>query len=169
MSRLAAALRSLVYATGFVLAWGWLALQLEPLTADSPLPPWSRVPGAALMIAGGALVLACVGWFVVAGRGTPAPFDAPRAFVPGGPYRWTRNPMYVGGLTLLAGFGLWNRSLSMTAFALPAFAAFHLFVIAYEEPTLKSRFGAPYVAYLARVNRWIPKPPAREPSGRRAE
>lgn len=165
MSRLFAALRSLIYATGFVLGWGWLALQMRPLTADSPLPPWSRLPGGVIMIAGGALVAMCVGWFVVAGRGTPAPFDAPRSFVPGGPYRWVRNPMYVGALAVLAGFGLWNRSLAMAAFALAAFAAFHVFVIAYEEPTLKRRFGAPYVAYLARVNRWIPKRPGREPDG----
>jgi protein-S-isoprenylcysteine O-methyltransferase Ste14 len=159
MSRVGAALRSLLYMTGFVLIWGWLALQLRPLGAGSPLPAPSRVIGVALMIAGAALTVTCIGWFVVAGRGTPAPFDAPRAFVPGGPYRWVRNPMYIGGLAVLAGFGLWNLSLAMTAFTVPAFAAAHLFVIAYEEPTLRARFGEAYDTYQARVRRWVPKPP----------
>ena len=159
MARLGAALRSLVYMAGFILLWGWLALQIRPLGAEHRLPPLTRIPGAVLMAAGGALVLACIGWFVAAGRGTPAPFDAPRGLVPGGPYRWVRNPMYIGGICVLAGFGLWNRSLAMAAFAIPAFAAAHLFVIAYEEPTLRARFGAAYAEYVVRVNRWIPKPP----------
>jgi len=106
-------------------------------------------------------VLSCVGWFVVAGRGTPAPFDPPRSFVPGGPYRWVRNPMYLGALLVLIGFGLWHASLSMVLLALPALALAHLFVVLYEEPTLRRRFGMPYVAYLALVNRWVPKPPRR--------
>jgi protein-S-isoprenylcysteine O-methyltransferase Ste14 len=161
MTRLGAALRSLVYMAGFVWLWGWLALQLRPLGAASPLPPASRAAGAALMIAGGVLGLSCVAWFVAAGRGTPAPFDAPRVFVPGGPYRWVRNPMYIGALAVIVGFGLWNRSLSMPALAMVAFAAAHLFVVAYEEPTLRARFGAQYGEYLARVNRWIPKPPGK--------
>ena len=111
------------------------------------------------MIGGGLLVLSCVGWFVVVGRGTPAPFDPPRSFVPGGPYRWVRNPMYLGALLVLVGFGLWHASGSMVLLALPALALAHLFVVLYEEPTLRRRFGQPYVAYLARVNRWVPKPP----------
>ena len=165
MTRLGAALRSLVYIIGFVWFWGWLALQLRPLGVASPLPPASRVAGAPLMIAGGALVLSCIAWFVVAGRGTPAPFDAPRVFVPSGPYRWVRNPMYLGALVVIVGFGFWNRSLSMAAFAILAFAGAHLFVVAYEEPTLRRRFGTQYAEYLARVNRWIPKPPGKTGDG----
>jgi protein-S-isoprenylcysteine O-methyltransferase Ste14 len=153
------AIRAIVYMAGFVLLWGWLALQLRSVGPNSVLPAGTRLPGALLMILGGALVLTCVAWFVVVGRGTPAPFDAPRSFVPGGPYRWVRNPMYLGALVLLVGFGLWYRSLAMALFALPAFVLAHLFVVLYEEPALRHRFGLPYDEYLALVNRWVPKPP----------
>jgi protein-S-isoprenylcysteine O-methyltransferase Ste14 len=159
MTELLAALRSLVYMTGFLFLWGWLALLVRSIGRGWVLPQESRAVGIVLMIVGGLVVLSCVGWFVVAGRGTPAPFDPPRSFVPGGPYRWVRNPMYLGAFVVLIGFGFWNASLSMVLLALPALALAHLFVALYEEPTLRHRFGVPYVTYLARVNRWVPKPP----------
>jgi protein-S-isoprenylcysteine O-methyltransferase Ste14 len=159
MTRVLVAMRAIGYMAGFVLVWGWLALQLRSVGRDWVLPAGTRVVGTLLMVLGGALVLTCAAWFVVVGRGTPAPFDAPRAFVPGGPYRWVRNPMYLGALVLLVGFGLWHRSPSMALLALPAFVLAHLFVVLYEEPTLRRRFGRPYDAYLTLVNRWVPKPP----------
>jgi protein-S-isoprenylcysteine O-methyltransferase Ste14 len=165
MTELLAALRALVYMTGFVFVWGWLALQVRSIGWGWALPEGSRIVGSVLMIVGGLLVLTCVGWFVVVGRGTPAPFDPPRSFVPGGPYRWVRNPMYHGALLVLVGFGLWHASLSMVLLALPALALAHLFVVLYEEPTLRRLFGLPYVQYLALVNRWVPKPPRRDPPG----
>jgi protein-S-isoprenylcysteine O-methyltransferase Ste14 len=161
MTELLAALRSLVYMTGFLFLWGWLALQVRSIGGGWELPQESRAVGTVLMIVGGLVVLSCIGWFVVVGRGTPAPFDPPRSFVPGGPYRWVRNPMYLGALLLLIGFGLWHASPSMVLLALPALALAHLFVVLYEEPTLRRRFGMPYVTYLALVNRWVPKPPKR--------
>jgi len=154
-----AAVRSLVYMTGFVFLWGWLALQARFVYGGLPLTAGLRPVGAALMAAGGVVVVSRAGWFLVAGRGTPAPFDAPRAFVAGGPYRWVRNPMYLGALLVLIGFGLWHQSLSMVLLAIPAAAVAHLFVVWYEEPTLRRRFGLPYVAYLALVHRWLPKRP----------
>jgi protein-S-isoprenylcysteine O-methyltransferase Ste14 len=160
MTQIFAALRALVYATGFVLLWGWLALQVRAIAGDVALPASGRVVGAALMIVGGTLALACVAWFVVVGRGTPAPFDPPRSFVPGGPYRWVRNPMYLGAFAVLIGFGLWHASLFMVLFVVPAATAAHLFVVWYEEPTLRRSFGQPYTTYLAHVNRWVPKPPS---------
>jgi len=164
MTQLFAAARALAYMTGFVLAWGWLALQVRSIGSAWALPDGSRVVGTALMLLGGVLVLCCAAWFVVVGRGTPAPFDAPRAFVPGGPYRWVRNPMYLGALLVLIGFGLWHTSVSMVLLAVPAAVLAHLFVVFYEEPTLRRRFGLPYVAYLALVNRWAPKKPDRDAS-----
>jgi protein-S-isoprenylcysteine O-methyltransferase Ste14 len=161
MTELLAALRALVYMAGFLFLWGWLALQVRFIGGGWSLPQGSRAIGSVLLIVGSLVVLSCVGWFVVVGRGTPAPFDPPRSFVPGGPYRWVRNPMYLGALLVLIGFGLWHVSLSMVLLALPALALAHLFVVLYEEPTLRRRFGMPYVAYFALVNRWVPKPPRR--------
>jgi protein-S-isoprenylcysteine O-methyltransferase Ste14 len=160
MTQIFTAVRALVYMTGFVFLWGWLALQARTIAGDVALPASGRVVGAALMILGGMLALACVAWFVVVGRGTPAPFDPPRAFVPGGPYRWVRNPMYLGAFAVLIGFGLWHASLFMVLFVAPAAAAAHLFVVWYEEPTLRRSFGPPYVTYVAQVNRWVPKSPS---------
>src|SRR6266566_2162768 len=160
-----AGVRALVYMTGFVFLWGWLALQARSVYGGLPVSAGFRPVGAALMVAGGMVVVSCAGWFLVAGRGTPAPFDAPRAFVAGGPYRWVRNPMYLGALLVLIGFGLWHQSLSMVLLALPAAAVAHLFVVWYEEPTLRRRFGLPYVGYLALVHRWLPKRPGPDAAG----
>ncbi len=96
------------------------------------------VPG---FFAGVALVAWC-GWhFATVGRGTPAPFDAPRALVATGPYRWVRNRMYLGVLLLLTGEAL-TFSLALLFYAALVWLALHAFVLTYEEPTLASRFGA---------------------------
>ncbi len=58
------------------------------------------------MVIGGAIGLICIVTFIVKGSGTPAPFDAPKNFVAWGPYKYVRNPMYIGGLILLIGFWL---------------------------------------------------------------
>ena len=82
------------------------------------------------MLAGAALCLACIATFVVIGRGTPAPFDPPRQFVAVGPYRYVRNPMYIGGALLLAGFALYLRSGAALIFCLPWLLLAHIFVLA---------------------------------------
>jgi protein-S-isoprenylcysteine O-methyltransferase Ste14 len=162
------AMRALVYATAFLAAWGWLALQTRRLDAEMgvPLPPEVHAVGVALLVLGGGLALWCVALFVWLGRGTAAPFDPPRRFVAVGPYRWVRNPMYLGCLRMLAGFGLGHTSPAMLLFTLPAAATAHLFVILYEEPTLERRFGASYVEYKDTVNRWLPRAARRGPHGR---
>lgn len=162
--RLFAAARSLVYMTGFLALWAWLALATRSVGAHwaLALSPATHRPGGALMGAGALLCLSCVAMFVTAGRGTPAPFDPPRAFVPGGPYRWVRNPMYLGALVMLTGFGLWDSSLAMVLFTVPAAFVADRFVVWYEEPALTRRFGPDYTAYLATVNRWLPRPPRRD-------
>jgi len=157
--RFFAALRSLVYAAGFVSLWGWLALVVRDGFERGQLEAGWRPAGAALMVAGGLVVLWCFAAFAFVGRGTPAPFDAPRRLVPVGPYRWVRNPMYLGSFIVLAGFGLWHRSLVMVLFVVPVALLFHCFVLFYEEPTLTRRFGADYAAYRARVHRWWPAKP----------
>lgn len=154
-------LRAAVYATAFILFWGWLGLSVRSLDAAWPfvLPAAARPAGAVLMAVGGALALACVALFVARGRGTPAPFDPPGRFVVVGPYRWVRNPMYVGAFVVLVGFGLWHRSPSIVALALLAWLLIHLFVVLVEEPGLARRFGAEYEAYRSSVNRWVPRRP----------
>jgi len=121
------------------------------------LPAATEIPGAVLLVVGATLVLACAGVFISRGRGTPAIFDAPRAFVAIGPYKYVRNPMYIGGLILLIGFGLFERSISILFLTLPLFLLVHLFVLFYEEPTLTRKFGSSYQEYRKAVRRWIPR------------
>ena len=159
MGSLFIALRSLVWVSAFVFAVGWVALQSRGLDPQfgGPLPPWARLPGVVLMVAGATFGLACIGIFVTRGRGTPAIFDPPREFVAIGPYRWTRNPMAIGALTLLFGFGLTNQSPGILGLAVVCTLALHLFVTLYEEPGLKRRFGSSYEQYLESTPRWIPR------------
>ena len=160
MKTLLIAVRAFLYMMGFVFVWGWVALQVrlfDPVVGAT-LPPWMVVVGVILMIAGGVLGLACVGVFVIRGKGTAAPFDAPREFVAVGPYRYVRNPMYIGGLTMLVGFGFFELSVSMVVFSVVWLFAAHCFVVYYEERTLEHRFGESYLAYKKKVNRWLPKP-----------
>lgn len=155
------AVRAAVYGSVFLLLWAWIALRARPLDSflAGPLGAWSRPVGIAFMAGGGLLALVCAGLFVSKGRGTPAPFDPPRAFVAVGPYRWVRNPMYLGGLLLLLGFGLWHRSPAMAAITALVWALVHAFVVLVEEPGLVRRFGEDYEAYRRRVRRWVPRPP----------
>jgi protein-S-isoprenylcysteine O-methyltransferase Ste14 len=136
-------LRALVYATSFVLFFGWLALWVRAW--DSSLgvvwPAWTSLFGILLMVIGAGLVLLCVGVFSVPGRGTPAVFDPPREFVAGGPYHYVRNPLYRGGFSLLLGFGLYSQAVSMLIFALGVMLLIHVFVLLVEEPGLEQRFG----------------------------
>jgi len=159
MKTLFLTLRSVVYMTGFLLLWGWIALRVRAFDQrfGLSLPAAAELPGAILGGLGAVLGLACAGVFISRGRGTPAIFDAPRAFVAIGPYRYVRNPMYIGGLLLLAGFGLYERSISILFLALLSFALVHMFVVFYEEPTLTRKFGSSYQEYRRTVRRWIPR------------
>lgn len=164
MTRLFAALRGLVYASGFVVLWWWVVVSVRPLDArlELPLPEWVQVPGLVLVVFGGFLALWCVGAFALAGKGTPAPFDAPREVVVVGPYRYVRNPMYLGAVAVIVGVGSMLRSPSAEAVAVLFIALAHLFVVLYEEPTLEQRFGESYRQYKGSVNRWLPRSPKPE-------
>jgi protein-S-isoprenylcysteine O-methyltransferase Ste14 len=107
--------------------------------------------------AGAAIYLWCLWDFATFGRGTPAPIDAPRKLVVRGLYRYVRNPMYVGVLTMILGWLLCFPARDLATYGLVVAAGFHLFVVLYEEPTLRRRFGPEYDEYRARVGRWLPR------------
>jgi len=107
-------------------------------------------------VLGLALAIACVLTFAFVGRGTPAPFDPPRALVIAGPYRYVRNPMYIGAGTALFGAALRYGSLALAAYAVVFLLITHLFVLLYEEPHLRGAFGQAYEDYLRTVHRWVP-------------
>ena len=157
--------------TGFVLArtvtYASLFIGLLLVFLPSRLLSWSGVArpavlGAAqaagmLVAAVGAVVaLWCVFAFALIGKGTPAPFDPPRRLVIAGPYRFVRNPMYLGAVTALFGVALFYESAIVAAYAVGFLLVCHVFVLAYEEPTLRRLFGSDYDAYRRRVHRWVP-------------
>jgi protein-S-isoprenylcysteine O-methyltransferase Ste14 len=111
------------------------------------------------ILAGAAILLRCIWDFAVAGRGTLAPIDPPRELVVRGLYRYVRNPMYLGVLILLLGEVTLFRSAAILAFTAGWFGVVNLFVLLYEEPALRSRFGDSYLSYCRTVRRWLPGRP----------
>lgn len=105
-----------------------------------------------------ATALGLVGWcvrdFVIRGLGTPAPIDPPVRLVVTGLYRHTRNPMYLGALTILLSEAVLSGIPLMFAYSGFFALAFHLVVVLYEEPVLRRRFGDTYRAYHTAVPRW---------------
>jgi len=152
-------LRAALYSAGFVILWWWLAVSVRPFDAwlTFTLPVWVRPLGWVPLLAGALFALWCISTFVTRGRGTPAPFDPPREFVAVGPYRYVRNPMYIGGFGVLFGGGLLAGSPSVLGLAFVYLILLHLLVWLYEEPSLESRFGDPYRRYKSAVHRWLPR------------
>jgi protein-S-isoprenylcysteine O-methyltransferase Ste14 len=149
-------LRGLIYSAAFVWLWVWIATGARRYDDRLPvqLPAWLWPVGLALAVAGAIVAGACIATFIFRGRGTPAPFDPPREFVATGPYRYVRNPMYVGAALVIAGGGLVVSSVSVVALTVAFLAIMHLFVVLHEEPALERSFGDSYEQYRSSVHRW---------------
>jgi protein-S-isoprenylcysteine O-methyltransferase Ste14 len=137
-----------IYVPGRLLTWSGVVR-----------PEANGAPQIAGMIIGGVgtvIALWCIFTFVFVGKGTPAPVDPPRRLVIRGPYRFVRNPMYIGAGLVLVGLAIFYESISVAMYAGLFLLAAHIFVVVYEEPTLRRTFGQEYDAYRARVGRWWP-------------
>lgn len=135
---------------------GWLPWY----TAGSPplAPQGGVLLGAialVLMTVGWGILLVCAREFARAGRGSPAPYDPPRALVTSGMYRFSRNPMYVGVLAAIFGQALWFRSRDAAIYGIVVGLMFQIAIVLYEEPRLTKVFGEEYLEYKQRVPRWI--------------
>ena len=117
-----------------------------------------RVIGVLLIALGLPGLLDSFGRFAIQGLGTPAPIAPPQHLVVTGLYRYVRNPMYVAVLSLILGQGLLFGNVSVLLCALIFWLACHLFVVFYEEPTLRGKFGDEYKEFCANVRRWLPRP-----------
>lgn len=120
------------------------------------LPEALAIPvGAPLLTAGLALVI----WSIVTFHraGTPAPPTRPtRTLVTHGPFRYTRNPIYLGFTLTHLGLACWHGSLWLVVTLVPAVALIHHGVIRREERYLTRLFAEEYARYRARVPRWLP-------------
>ena len=109
-----------------------------------------------IMIGTGFLAV-CIVEFARSGRGTLSPADPPRTLVVRGPYRYVRNPMYLSVTVIVLGEVGLTASRGLFSYWVIWFAAVNLFVMGYEEPTLRHQFGATYERYAAGVGRWLPR------------
>jgi protein-S-isoprenylcysteine O-methyltransferase Ste14 len=156
------ALRNLLF-TVVVPGAGGLYLPWWIVTRGGASPAPVAWPACAMIGAGLLLYFSCLWVFAVVGRGTPGPWDAPRRVVAVGPYRWVRNPIYLGALLIVLGEAWLFLSAALLLYAGILAVAFHLLVIGYEEPRLRARFGDGYVCYRRAVGRWIPRRPVAGP------
>ena len=108
-----------------------------------------------LFAIGGSIYGWCVFDFASFGRGTPLPLDAPRKLVRRGLYRYSRNPMYVGVLTVIFGWAALYKNPWLLVYGAAIALSFYSFVVFFEEPILSKRFGSDYEQYRAEVARWL--------------
>jgi protein-S-isoprenylcysteine O-methyltransferase Ste14 len=116
----------------------------------------THILGLLFIVFGAALLAGCIVEFARSGRGTLSPVDPPRLLVVRGLYRYVRNPMYLSVTTIVLGEALLAESWPLALYWAIWFLVANLFVIGYEEPTLRRRFGASYEEYTRQVGRWIP-------------
>src|SRR5271170_3429369 len=147
----------LVIAPGFVagLAPSWIShWRLEAPFFGMLL---FRFGGGILIALGGIGLLDSFVRFAVQGLGTPAPVFPTRHLVATGLYRYVRNPMYVAVVSAILGQALLLGNVALLEYGALVWLLFHLFVLLYEEPTLRASFGSEYELFCTDVPRWIPR------------
>jgi protein-S-isoprenylcysteine O-methyltransferase Ste14 len=112
--------------------------------------------GGILVLCGLVMLLDSFVRFVLDGLGTPAPIAPTQTLVIRGFYRYVRNPMYFALIAMVAGQAILFGSWVLLGYALVIWTMTHAFVVLYEEPRLRRRFGSQYEAYCAKVPRWLP-------------
>lgn len=158
MGNLWLALRSLLWTlllpgvmAGFI-PWRYFGVSRAQVQWQSP----RHLAALVMITAGVALLATCIWEFARSGRGTLSPVDPPKHLVVRGLYRYVRNPMYLAVALIVLGEALLLASLNLLLYWAFFFGVVNLFVMGYEEPTLREQFGAEYDEYTRRVGRWIP-------------
>jgi len=140
---------------------GWRLRQ--PVAYWAPL----RVLGVLLAVAGAAVLVSAFIRFVAEGLGTPAPVAPTAHLVVGGLYGYVRNPMYLAVLAAVVGQALLFWQPVLLLYGAIVAAAFVVFVVGYEQPTLRRTFGSEYEAYRRAVPGWWPRLRPWRPDGQR--
>ena len=117
----------------------------------------TRAVGILLIVAGLPGLVDSFARFALQGLGTPAPIAPTQNLVVTGLYRYMRNPIYVALVAVILGQALLFGDWRLFLYGALVFVAFHIFVLAYEEPTLRESYGAEYETYRANVPRWLPR------------
>ena len=125
------------------------------LISDSPL---LLLMGGLIALIGFGLAMWTIVIFKTIGKGTPNPYLPPIELVSSGPYRYSRNPMVAGGFLALVGEAGIYQSPSLAVIAVLFAVILYVYIIYFEEPVLKVRFGARYETYINTVPRFLPNP-----------
>jgi len=136
---------------GLVALSALLHLALKPVSPG----PLHCVPCGILFGSGGALILVWSLLAFVRRRTSPVPGSRPNALVIDGPYRFSRNPMYVAAAMLLCSVACFMGSLPFLIPPIGFVLVMNSLYIPHEERRMAETFGEPYDAYRARVRRWI--------------
>ena len=135
-----------------------------------PTPPGFLVVqliGILMLAVSVLILLEAFARFALQGIGTPAPVSPTRHLVVTGFYRFVRNPMYVAVVAAILGQSMILANLMLVLYAAVVWIVTNLFVVIYEEPTLRRKFGNEYADFRANVPRWIPRlRPWSGPAGR---
>ena len=117
----------------------------------------TRAVGILLIVAGLPGLVDSFARFALQGLGTPAPIAPTQNLVVTGLYRYVRNPIYVALVAIILGQAVLFGDQRLLGYGALIWLAFHIFVLAYEEPTLRQSYGAEYESYRANVPRWLPR------------
>jgi protein-S-isoprenylcysteine O-methyltransferase Ste14 len=140
----------------------WALLYVVIATAISGVLGWPEFPGLPIAPLGIALIV--VGfvspiWALVMFRRADTEIEPTsstnRALVTDGPYRFTRNPMYLGLVTITLGIAVWIGAWPMLVVPVAVFATANWVHIPFEEAKMRRQFGAAYDDYVERVRRWV--------------
>lgn len=140
----------------------WAFLYLIVAGAMSWFYPWRALIDLRIVWLGVALVaigVAISGWAFLLFRREGTEIDPTsetnKSLVVGGPFRFTRNPMYLGRVISTLGIAFWVGSLPMFAVPLLVFATANWAHIPFEEAKMRRQFGAAFDQYMRQVRRWI--------------
>jgi protein-S-isoprenylcysteine O-methyltransferase Ste14 len=139
-----------------VVPWGISRWRLQAPFFDLQSIRWF---GVVLILLGIPVLVETFTRFALQGGGTPAPVAPPQHLVITGPNRYVRNPIYLALVAIVLGQGLILGDARLLVYGALLWIGFHIFVLAYEEPTLRGTFGAEYDTYCANVPRWLPRLP----------
>ena len=130
-------------------------VQRKGMRLSLPFAPGLRVAASILILACGvSLVISARIWFTRTGQ-SPIPWKPTPELILRGPYRFTRNPMYVGVTLVVIGLGIVLNNLWISLFAGPALLAVHFIAVLPEERYLAEKFGESYRSFLAQVRRYV--------------
>jgi|SRR5712664_412539 len=138
---------------GFIVAG--IALHYGMFRLPVPLDSVPRsLAGALVLLAGLALGTTTIVMFRRSGQ-DPRPWTPSPSLLRRGPYKFSRNPMYLSAMLVQAGLGLLLNNLWIVLFVLPAMIIVHVTAVLPEEAYLGEKFGASYQAYKATVRRYL--------------